>query len=75
MAEIRRVLFLRIALTPLASGYSPAELVFGRPVATPLGNVGSKFVDYKKFEGSELSNKFDTKLRWDKKHRAKLLPA
>ena len=68
MAEIRRVLFLRIALTPLASGYSPAELVFGRPVATPLGNVGSKFVDYKKFEGSELSNKFDTKLRWDKKH-------
>ena len=60
--------------TPLGSGYSPAELLFGRPVATPLGNVGSKFVDYREFEGSELSNKYDAKLRWDKKHRAKLLP-
>ena len=65
---------LACRLTPLGSATRPSELFFDRLVATPLGNVGSECVDYREFKGSELSNKYDAKLKWDTKHRAKSLP-
>lgn len=36
--------------TPLASGYSPAELLYGRPIKTKMGLPLVSNVDYEDYE-------------------------
>ena len=40
--------------TPLATGYSPSELMYERSVETPLGKLVDWVVDYDNFENKDL---------------------
>ena len=60
--------------TPLATGYSPSELLYGRSVRTPLGKPVDCVVDYEEFEARELEQKRVGKDRFDKKYRTQVLP-
>lgn len=60
--------------TPLASGYSPAELMFGRPIKTKLGLPLVSDVDYEDFEKFTNEEYRVRREKWNKKHNAKYLP-
>ena len=61
--------------TPLASGYSPAELMFGRPIKTKLGLPLVSDVDYEDFEKFTNEEYRVRREKWNKKHNAKYLPS
>ena len=60
--------------TPLASGFSPGELMFGRPMKTPLGHPKDVEVNYKEFEKICIQKRKDAFHKWNQKHHAKYLP-
>ena len=60
--------------TPLPSGYSPSELMFGRPVKSNLGVGNNQKVDYNEFELLERERKLKIKNSFDKKYRVSKLP-
>ena len=60
--------------TPLIDGFSPGELMFGRPLRTPLGYARDRVVNYKEFESNCLSRREEAADKWNKKFRAKNLP-
>ena len=60
--------------TPLSSGYSPSELMFGRPTRSNLGIQYESDIDYGQFEDNETARRRKIKRRWDKKYRAAKLP-
>jgi hypothetical protein len=60
--------------TPLATGYSPSELMFGRSVRTPLGKPVDCVVDYDEFERNDLEQRQLAKSRFDNKYNASELP-
>ena len=60
--------------TPLAEGFSPGELMFGRRMKTPLGHPTSIEVNYKEFENVCLQKRKDAFHKWNQKHHAKYLP-
>ena len=59
---------------PMSEGYSPGELMFGRPLRTPLGKPLDVHVDYKEFERVCIEQKERQIERWNKKFNAKYLP-
>ena len=59
---------------PMAEGFSPGELMFGRALRTPLGEPRSIYVDYEEFERIAVSLKERQFQKWNKKHNAKYLP-
>jgi hypothetical protein len=59
--------------TPMASGYSPGELMFGRSVRSQLGVENNDFVNYDLFEEKERESKALAADRWNEKYRAKSL--
>ena len=60
--------------TPMAEGYSPGELMFGRSLRTPLGKPNDIQVDYQEFERIAVDMKNKQIQRWNKKYHAKYLP-
>jgi hypothetical protein len=60
--------------TPLSSGFSPGELMYGRSMRSILGNTGSRSVDYELYESISGSMMAEARRRWNIKHRAKALP-
>ena len=60
--------------TPLATGYSPSELLYVRSVRTPLEKPVDCVIDYEEFEARELEQKQVRKDRFDKKYRTQVLP-
>ena len=60
--------------TPLVNGYSPGELMFGRPLRTPLGYARDRVVDYDEFERNCMERRKQASNKWNKKHRVKNLP-
>jgi len=60
--------------TPLASGFSPAQLMFGRRIRSKLGLHVDQETDYPSFERLNESAKALSKKKWDSKHRALPLP-
>ena len=60
--------------TPLVDGYSPGELMFGRPLRTPLGSPKDIEVNYREFEKVCIQRRKDAFHKWNKKHHAKYLP-
>ena len=58
---------------PMAEGYSPGELMFGRAMKTPLGKPRDIQVNYKEFERLAIQEKEKQFERWNKKHNAKYL--
>ena len=60
--------------TPLATGYSPSELMYGRSVRTPLGKPVDREVDYDDFEIKDFEQKQLEKDRFDKKYNTRALP-
>lgn len=60
--------------TPLESGYSPSDLMFGRAIRSNLGFPYESDVDYGQFEDSERKRRKKLKQKWDKKYRASNLP-
>ena len=61
-------------VTPLALGYSPSELMFGRSVRTPLGKPVECIVDYDDFEDRDFEQKQLEKARFDTKYNSRVLP-
>lgn len=63
--------------TPLANGYSPSELLFGRRIKTTLPVAPSQLVpqipDKNKLEAFEMSKRQYLKDNYDKSHRTKSL--
>ena len=55
--------------TPLASGYTPSDLISGRAIRSNLGFPYESDVDYELFEENEIRRKKKIKKRWDKKYR------
>ena len=70
----RQSALLSYRTTPLASGYSPAELLYGRPIRSTLGLARTPGVDYNQFESAATEQANEARRRWDEKHRAKCLP-
>ena len=60
--------------TPLSTGYSPSELMFGRSVRSSLGMSYAGKVDYEDFEDKECLRQEVIKSKWDKKYRVTRLP-
>ena len=60
--------------TPLKSGFSPGQLMFGRPIRSKLGKPNIH-VDYDDFERYERDDREKVSAEWDRKHRAKTLAA
>ena len=60
--------------TPLATGYSPSELLYGHSLWTPLAKPIDCVVDYEEFKARELEQKQVGKNRFDKKYRTQVLP-
>lgn len=56
--------------TPLSPGFSPSEMMFGRPTRSKLGLPIDSEVDYEEYE----YNKRRAKCKWDRKHSAAKLP-
>ena len=61
--------------TPLRTGYSPSELMFGRPIRSLLGMPGINVIDYDVFEENERQYRDTIKSKWDKKYRVSKLMA
>lgn len=59
--------------TPLPSGFSPSELMFGRPVKSKLGISYETDIDYGQFEEIESDRRKKIKRKWDKKYRVSKL--
>jgi transposase InsO family protein len=59
--------------TPLKSGYSPNQLMYGRGVRSTLGSPRVT-VDYDLFEQTEQAGREQSTAKWNKKHRAHWLP-
>jgi len=59
--------------TPLKSGFSPNQLMFGRAVRSQIGKSEVP-VDYGLFERNEEERRRDIRQKWDSKYRAKPLP-
>ncbi|XP_067936936.1 uncharacterized protein [Watersipora subatra] len=59
--------------TPLPSGFTPSELMFGRAVRCKLGMPYESDIDYGQFEELENSRMKNLKRKWDKKYRVSLL--
>ena len=60
--------------TPLRSGFSPGELMFGRPIKSSLGMSPKTNVDYESYEKIEEEQKLLLRRKWDRKHNARVLP-
>ena len=60
--------------TPLKSGFSPNQLMFGRAVRLTLGKPNVS-VDYGLFEEAEQGDREQKTAKWNAKFRAKHLPA
>ena len=60
--------------TPLSTGYSPGELMFGRAVKSNLGVSSKGEVDYEEFESRERKRKLKLNSSWDIQHRVSKLP-
>ena len=63
--------------TPMKTGFSPFELMYGRQMRTSLGLPPLEYleaVDYSLFEEKEKAYKALSRKKWNEKHRAKLLP-
>jgi len=60
--------------TPLRSGYSPGELMFGRPLRSTLGKPLNDDVDFNNYEEVEENLKSVSREKWNNKYRAKVLP-
>ena len=60
--------------TPLESGVSPAGLMFGRAMRSPLGLNFNDRVDYDLFECTEKARMKKIREDWNRKFRAKSLP-
>ena len=73
-SEDRDVAMTAYRTTPLSSGYSPSELMFGRPIRSSLGISYESDIDYGQFEENETQRKDKIKSRWDKKYRVAVLP-
>jgi len=67
-------ILLAYRATPLASGFSPAQLVFGRRIRSKFGLHGDQKTEYSSFERLNESVKAFSKKKWDSKHRALQLP-
>lgn len=61
--------------TPLKSGYSPSDLMFGRPIRSSLGIPHFCNVDLNDFEERESEKLLGIKRKWDRKYRVKQLPS
>ena len=51
--------------TPLPSGYSPSNLIFGRPIRSNLGVCYDTDIDYGQFEYEETKRKRKIKDKFD----------
>jgi len=60
--------------TPLASGFSPVQLMFGRRIRSKVGLHVDQKTDYTSFERLNESAKAFSKKKWDSKRRALQLP-
>lgn len=60
--------------TPLPSGYSPNELMFGRSVRSNLGLPFVDQIDYGDYERKEIDRVRNRADKWNKKYRTKKLP-
>jgi len=60
--------------TLLKLGYSPSELMFGKPIRSTLGVPYFADIDYNDFEDKEMANCDLVKSKWDTKYRARPLP-
>jgi len=60
--------------TPLPSGYSPNELMFGRSVRFNLGLPFVDQIDYADYERKEIDRVKNRADKWNKKYRTKKLP-
>jgi len=60
--------------TPLPSGYSPNELMFGRSVRSNLGLPFVDQIDYADYERKEIDRAKNRADKWNKKYRTKKLP-
>ena len=60
--------------TPLSFGHSPAELMFGRDLRSPLGKPPNRVVDYSQFEETARNSSRMASSKWDAKHRSGTLP-
>ena len=60
-------------ITPLASGYTPSDLIFGQDIRSNLGFPYESDVDYELFEENEVRRKKKIKKRWDIKYRVSKL--
>ena len=56
--------------TPLSSGYTPSDLMFGRPIKTCLGIPYDSDVDFDEYEEHERTRRSKIKKSWDAKYRA-----
>jgi transposase InsO family protein len=67
---------LALRATPLANGFSPAELLFGRKLRTPVPALSKPPIwvkDMNKIQDKELAAKIRAKANYDEKHRAQPL--
>ncbi|XP_067945100.1 uncharacterized protein [Watersipora subatra] len=60
--------------TPLSTGYSPSELMFGRAVRSTFGLPRFCQVDYEEFEKKNENRKTEIKQNFDKKYRVSEMP-
>jgi hypothetical protein len=60
--------------TPLPAGFSPSDLMFGRPIRSSIGIPYETDIDYGQFEEVEVRRKKKLKRKWDKKYRVSNLP-
>ena len=60
--------------TPLSFGYSPAELMFGHDLRSPVGKPPNRVVDYSQFEETARNSSRMARFKWDAKHRSGKLP-
>ena len=59
--------------TPLSEGYSPAELMFSKPIRTPLGQPKDIFVDFEHYERVCSEKRAQQREKWNHKYHAKYL--
>ena len=61
--------------TPMKTGFTPGELLYGREIRSTLGDQAVSIpVDYGEYEQIETEMRMERAQKWDRNHKARVLP-